>query len=129
MERRHISRKAALTWLALMLLLAATVAGAYSGIGAWKLPLSMAIGVAKSLLVMVVFMEVWQSSISARFAAMAGLVWLGLLFSLTFADEATRQHTVPGFCPPAGSRAADTASAEACDTGPAPAAPGADPAR
>ena len=124
MGQGQILRKAGLTWLALMLLLVATVIGAYSDIGAWKLPLSMAIAVAKTLLVMMLFMELWQASASARFAAMAGLVWLGLLFSLTFADEATREHTQPGFCPPDATRQAGLASAEGCDTHPTPAAPG-----
>ncbi len=118
MERTQIWRKAGLTWLALMLLLVGTVAGAYSGIDVWKLPLSMAIAVAKTLLVMFVFMELWQASASARFSAMAGLVWLGLLFSLTFADEATREHTEPGFCPPIGTQAADLAATAACRANP-----------
>ena len=89
--------KAGLAWLALCLLLGATLGGAYLDIGAWKLPLAMTIAVAKAALVVVVFMELFSAGSATRFAALSGIIWLALLFALTFADEATRQHMPPGF--------------------------------
>lgn len=89
--------KASLVWLGLMLLLGLTLVGAYSGLGAWKLPLAMAIGLAKAGLVITLFMELLEASASARFAALAGVLWLALLFALTFADEGTRLRLPPGF--------------------------------
>jgi cytochrome c oxidase subunit 4 len=97
MEARDIVRRAGLVVLALGLLLAATLAAAYLHLGAWTLPLGMAIAAAKAGLVVVIFMEQRQAGAAARLAAAAGLVWLALLLALTFADETTRPFIPQGF--------------------------------
>jgi cytochrome c oxidase subunit 4 len=89
--------KAAAIWLALSAALCATVVGAYLDIGSWKLPLALAIATLKAVLVGALFMELISAGTSARIAVLAGVMWLALLISLTFADEATRLHLPAGF--------------------------------
>ena len=77
---------------ALLLLLVLTAIGA-------KLPLSgrvhdvMAYGISilKTILIVLIFMEVKYSKGIMRIFASAGLVWLLLLFLLTFCDYVTRE--------------------------------------
>jgi cytochrome c oxidase subunit 4 len=92
-------RKAALVWLALTLLLGATIVGAYLPIGDVKLVLSLGIAAAKAILVMLVFMELWSDTALIRTTAVMGLLWLGVFFALTLAEEATRQHALELFVP------------------------------
>ena len=99
---RHLWLKAGLVWLGLIVLLGATLAGAYSAIGDWKLPLALAIALAKAALVLGIFMELGGAGASARLAALAGVLWLALLFGLTFADEGTRMRIPQGFPAAAG---------------------------
>lgn len=89
--------KAGIVWLVLSLALGATVAGAYLDIGVWKLPLAMSIAVFKAGLVAAIFMELARAGAGSRLALLACLLWLGLMISLTFADEATRLHLPEGF--------------------------------
>ncbi|PVA08902.1 oxidase [Pelagivirga sediminicola] len=99
-EKTHpgrLWRKAALVWVALSLALAATVVGAYLDIGAWKLPLAMAIAAFKAALVAAIFMELTGAGAGTRIAALVGLLWLALMLSLTFADETTRAQSSDGF--------------------------------
>jgi cytochrome c oxidase subunit 4 len=78
-------------WLALLLLLAATV-----GVGC--LPLSAALGTALSLsiaavkaaLVLLFFMHVKAAKSLTRVFVGGGLFWLGILFSLTLTDYLSR---------------------------------------
>jgi cytochrome c oxidase subunit 4 len=78
-------------WLALMLLLAATVSSAYVPLGALNSIVNMAIAAAKVALVMLFFMQIKSSSAMIRLAAFAALFWLVLMFSLTASDYLTRQ--------------------------------------
>jgi cytochrome c oxidase subunit 4 len=77
-------------WLALLALLAATLASAYVPMGAWNSALNLAIAAAKALLIALFFMELRRGPALARLAAAAGLIVLALLFSLSWADLATR---------------------------------------
>lgn len=80
-----------LVYISLIVLLVLTAIGA-------KLPLSagvhdllaFGISVAKTILIVLVFMEVRYSRGVVRVFAGAGLVWLFLLFLLTFTDYLTR---------------------------------------
>lgn len=90
-------RKAVLVWVGLSLALVATVVGAYLDIGAWKLPLAMAIAAFKAALVAAIFMELTGAGAGARIAALVGVLWLALMVSLTFADETTRAKAPDGF--------------------------------
>ena len=93
-------RRAGLVWLALTALLIATLVGAYLPLGAWKPVVGLAIAAAKTALVVLIFMELASASALVRFAAVTGTLFLAVLFALTFADEATREHRPGAF--PAG---------------------------
>ncbi|ALK96590.1 hypothetical protein AB595_13420 [Massilia sp. WF1] len=90
MERR--TRPLVLTWLALLALLALTAAMAWIPLGWINTAISMAVAVAKALLVAIVFMRLRASHPLLRLTALAGLVTLALLFALSGADYATRSE-------------------------------------
>lgn len=79
-----------LVWLALLLLLAATVGSAYVPLGAFNTAINYIIAAGKAALVFIFFMHLNRSPASVRLAAMTGLFWLTFLFSLTFSDYLTR---------------------------------------
>lgn len=80
----------------LMLLLAATWGLGYVNLGVFNLPLALVISVAKTVLIVLFFMHLKGSSRLLHLAAFAGLVWLFLMFLLTFADYFTRGWVTPG---------------------------------
>ncbi len=90
-------RRSALVWLALSLLLATTLGGAYLPIGVWKLPLALTIAAAKAGLVIAIFMGLGQAGGAARIAGLCGVLWVLLLLSLSMTDQTTRQQLPPGF--------------------------------
>lgn len=77
-------------YLALMVLLVATVAVAYVHLGPLATPVAMLIATVKALLVAWFFMHLNDSSVMVRFAAASGLVGLWLAFLLIFMDYVTR---------------------------------------
>ncbi|WP_102959498.1 cytochrome C oxidase subunit IV family protein [Mangrovicella endophytica] len=79
-----------IVWLALMLLAAATFVLAYLPLGPFHPLTSMGIAVAKALVVALFFMHLKRESATIRLAAAAGLVFLGVLFTLTLADYLSR---------------------------------------
>lgn len=79
-----------LTWLALMILLGLTLASSYLPMGEWNTAANMAISCAKALLIAAFFMHLKNAGALLRIAALAGLVWLALLFGLSSSDYATR---------------------------------------
>jgi cytochrome c oxidase subunit 4 len=78
-------------WIALGLLLAATVTSAYIPLGIFNSVINYAIAAAKAALILLFFMKLKSSSPLVRLASMAGLFWLLFLFALTAADYLTRQ--------------------------------------
>ncbi len=76
--------------VALLCLLALTVALATVKLGAWNLPVALTIAVMKALLVILFFMELRVSDQVVRVIATASLVWLLLLVSGTLADYLSR---------------------------------------
>ena len=85
-------------YVALMALLAATVAAAFvptdrllPGHG-WGVGIALTIAVAKGLLILLYFMHVKYSARMVWAFAGAGFLWLGILFTLTFSDYLTRNH-------------------------------------
>jgi cytochrome c oxidase subunit 4 len=84
------TRPLLLTWIALMALLATTAGCALLRLGWLNTAISLAIALAKALLVAVVFMRLKRSPALLRLAAVAGAVMLALLFGLSLTDYTTR---------------------------------------
>lgn len=78
-------------WVALLLLLGATVGSAYVPLGLLNSVINMTIAAMKVILVMVFFMNLRSSSALLRLAALCGLFWLTFLFVLSATDYFTRQ--------------------------------------
>ena len=79
-----------LTWLGLMVFLGLTVGSAYVPMGAWNSVTNMAISCAKALLIAAFFMHLRHAGALLRIAAFTGILWLALLFGLSWTDFATR---------------------------------------
>jgi cytochrome c oxidase subunit 4 len=79
-----------LTWIALMVFLAFTVGSSYIPMGPWNTAINMGISCAKALLIALFFMHLRGAGALLRIAAVAGLLWLALLFGLGWSDFATR---------------------------------------
>ena len=79
-----------LTWLALMAFLALTFASAYVPMGPWNSVANMAISCAKALLIAVFFMHLRYAGALLRIAAFIALLWLALLFGLSWTDFGAR---------------------------------------
>ena len=82
--------KPSLIWLALLLMLGATVGSAYVPLGPFNTAINYIIAAGKAALVFIFFMHLNRSRASIRLAAVTGLFWLVFLFSLTFTDYSTR---------------------------------------
>lgn len=78
------------TWVALMLLLAATAAAYGLPLGPWNLVISMTIAVLKALLVVLFFMHVRYHPRLVWIWSGVGFYWLGIMLSLTLSDYLTR---------------------------------------
>lgn len=79
-----------LTWLGLMVCLALTAGSSYIPLGPWNTAINMAISCAKALLIAVVFMQLKSAGALVRLVALTGVLWLALLFGLSWTDFATR---------------------------------------
>lgn len=84
------TRPLVFTWLGLMLLLVATAGAALLPLGWVNTAISLAIALAKALLVAFVFMRLRRAPALLRIAAVTGAVALVILFMLSTADYATR---------------------------------------
>lgn len=87
-------RRNGLIWAALMALLGLTLALAYPPMGAWTTVSGLLIAVVKAGLVVALFMELASSQPLVRLAALAGIVFLFVLFGLTFADLLPRMASL-----------------------------------
>ena len=79
-----------LVFLSLIGLLALTAFCAGLPLGPANFPLSIVIGIAKTLLVAIFFMELKSSGTLIRLSAFVGLIWLSILLMLALADYWTR---------------------------------------
>jgi cytochrome c oxidase subunit 4 len=77
-------------FIALLVLLAITVAAAEVDLGSLNFPLAALIASAKAALIMLFFMHVWHSRPLIWLVAGAGIFWLGVLLMLTMSDYFTR---------------------------------------
>jgi cytochrome c oxidase subunit 4 len=88
----HTSSRRAyvITFILLMILLAATLTVAHWHLGHWALPAALGIATIKLGLIAAFFMHLNQEPSLVRLFASVGLFWLGLLFVLISCDYLTR---------------------------------------
>ena len=77
-------------YLGLMILLALTFGAAYLPLGPFNVAIAFGIAAAKAALVVMFFMGARAGSRLVWVFSVGGLLWLGILFALTFSDYATR---------------------------------------
>ena len=82
-----------IVWGALMALLATTLVSAYMPLGRATTAVGLTIAAAKAALVVLLFMELAKSSALTKLVAVIGVLWLCIMFTLTFADELSRLAT------------------------------------
>jgi len=78
------------TWIALMAFLGLTLASSYIPMGPWNTVANMAISCGKALLIAWFFMHLVHAGALLRIAAITALVFLAVLFGLSWTDYATR---------------------------------------
>ncbi len=86
----RLSRGPLLVLVALGALLSATVALAYVPLGSANLGISLAIAAVKGSLVGLIFMRLNEANSLNRLAAMAGPIWVFVMFLLLYGDYLTR---------------------------------------
>jgi len=79
-----------LTWLGLMVFLAVTLGSSYIPMGPWNTAINMAISCAKATLIAIFFMHLRHAPALLRIGSITALVFLTILFGLSWADYATR---------------------------------------
>jgi cytochrome c oxidase subunit 4 len=90
MEATSFRRSYVWTYVALMVLLVATVGVSELPLGRASMPVGLAIALVKTLLVVLFFMQLVRRGPLTRLFAACGFVWLGLAFFLTFVDYVSR---------------------------------------
>lgn len=79
-------RRLLLTWIALLLLLAMTIAASFLPIGNWRQLANMAIAVAKAGLIVWIFMKMREETALVRLAGVIAAILLLVLGSLLASD-------------------------------------------
>lgn len=79
-----------LVYAALLALTATTTAVAFAPLGEWHTAAALAIAAAKAVLVLLFFMHLLHSTRLSWVAVAAGVFFLGIMLTLTFADYLTR---------------------------------------
>jgi cytochrome c oxidase subunit 4 len=77
-------------FVALLVLLFATIGAAYLPLGPLHFPVAMTIAAAKAVLIVVFFMHVLQSHRLTAIVSLAGFLWLGIMIALTLSDYLSR---------------------------------------
>lgn len=93
----HVTPRPRFLWVlaALLALLALSAGSALLRLGAFNSVLNLGISVAKTLLVMAVFMHETEARKLTRLASALGFVWLAMLIALTLLDFLTRARVPP----------------------------------
>jgi cytochrome c oxidase subunit IV len=78
------------TCIALLALLASTWMIAYVDLGPFNLIVALAVAITKAMVIALFFMHIKGSSRLLHLAAIAGVIWLLFLISLTLGDYSTR---------------------------------------
>jgi cytochrome c oxidase subunit 4 len=84
------TRAAIVTWVGLLVLLAITAASSRVELGWGNVTINLVVAAAKALLILIVFMRLKANAIVLRLAAAAAILWIGIMYLLTFADYASR---------------------------------------
>jgi len=79
-------------WLALLVLFAASLGSAYLPLGAGSVALNLAIAAVMLAVLTTFLMDLRNSAVITRIVAAAGLLWMIIMFSLTFADYLSRSY-------------------------------------
>jgi cytochrome c oxidase subunit IV len=79
-----------IVFVALLILLFATVVAAYLPLGPLHLPVAMTIASVKALLIGLFFMHIYYSHRLTWIVSTAALFWLGILLALTLSDYLSR---------------------------------------
>lgn len=90
MAEWHLPAALPSAWLALLVLLALTVVGAYQPLGAFNSVLALAIAAAKALAIAMIFMELRRDRAVTVAYAGAGFFWLMIMLWLALSDFVTR---------------------------------------
>ena len=77
-------------YVALLVLLGATVGVYYLNLGFWSIAIGVLIAVVKAVLILLYFMHVRFSSKLVMVFAVAGFIWLAIMIGLTFSDYISR---------------------------------------
>jgi cytochrome c oxidase subunit 4 len=84
-------------FVALIVLLFATIGAAYLPLGPLHFPVAMTIAVAKAVLIVVFFMHLLHSNRLTAVVSIAGFLWLGIMIALTLSDYLSRDSLhIPG---------------------------------
>lgn len=87
---RAIALPPLLAWVGLCVILALTLGYAFIPGAPMKLLIGLIFASGKTTLIVLVFMQLGRASPLVKVTAMAGLVWLSLLYILSFSDMLTR---------------------------------------
>jgi cytochrome c oxidase subunit IV len=82
----------ALVWLALLVLFGASVASAYLPLDTGNLAVNLLIAAIMIVVLVIFLMDLKSATALIRVVAAAGLLWLILMFSLTFSDYLSRYY-------------------------------------
>ena len=75
----------------LMVALLVTVGASMVNLGKWNIPIALAIAFAKAAAIVMIFMHVKFSSRLVQIFACTGIIFVGVMFLLTFNDYGTRE--------------------------------------
>jgi cytochrome c oxidase subunit IV len=79
-----------IVFVALLVLLVATVGAAMMPLGALHVPVAMTIATVKAVLIVLFFMHVLHSHKLVAVVSVASFLWLGIMVALTLNDYLTR---------------------------------------
>jgi cytochrome c oxidase subunit 4 len=96
MVRHVVSLKVYISiFLALLVMTALTIQVAFLDLGPLNIYVAMSIAVFKAVLVVLFFMHLRYSSSLTKLFVVSGMLWLGILISLTISDYFTRPWQNP----------------------------------
>jgi cytochrome c oxidase subunit IV len=81
-----------LVWLVLLILFGASLGSAYLPLGTGNLTVNLVIAATMIVVLVVFLMDLKGATALIRVAAAAGLLWLILMFALTFNDYLSRYY-------------------------------------